>query len=106
MSAGTGMRHSEFNLGQDLLTLFQIWLRPRQPGEPHWDTRRLPKADRANQLIVLASGFPEAADALPIGADALILGCDAASGLGIDLYHGRSSKRISCAGVGCRDSDR
>lgn len=75
MSAGTGIRHSEFNLGQEALTLFQIWLRPRQPGgEPHWDSRRFPKADRANQLVVLASGFPEDVDALPIGADARVLG--------------------------------
>jgi redox-sensitive bicupin YhaK (pirin superfamily) len=75
MSAGTGIRHSEFNLGQDPLTLFQIWLRPRQPGGvPHWDSRRFPKAERANQLVVLASGFPEDADALPIGADARVLG--------------------------------
>ena len=75
MSAGTGIRHSEFNLGQDPLTLFQIWLRPRQPGgEPRWDSRRFPKADRANQLIVLASGFPEDTDALPIRADARVLG--------------------------------
>jgi hypothetical protein len=58
MSAGTGIRHSEFNLGQEPLTLFQIWLRPRRAGgEPHWDSRRFPKADRANQLVVLASGF-------------------------------------------------
>ena len=75
MSAGSGIRHSEFNLGQEPLNLFQIWLRPRQPGgEPHWDSRRFPKADRANQLVVLASGFPEDADALPIGADARVLG--------------------------------
>jgi quercetin 2,3-dioxygenase len=32
ISAGTGIRHSEFNLGQEPLKLFQIWLRPRQTG--------------------------------------------------------------------------
>jgi hypothetical protein len=81
MSAGTGIRHSEFNLGEDPLSLFQIWLHPRQPGgEPHWDSRRFPKADRANQLVVLASGFPEDADALPIGADARVLGATLLAG--------------------------
>jgi quercetin 2,3-dioxygenase len=81
MSAGTGIRHSEFNLGQEPLTLFQIWLRPRKTGgEPHWDSRRFPKADRANQLIVLASGFPEDVDALPIGADARVLGATLLAG--------------------------
>src|SRR5580698_8289469 len=75
MSAGTGIRHSEFNLGHEPLTLFQIWLRPRQTGgAPHWASQRFPKADRANRLVVLASGFPEDVDALPIRADARVLG--------------------------------
>jgi redox-sensitive bicupin YhaK (pirin superfamily) len=81
MSAGTGIRHSEFNLGQEPLTLFQIWLRPRQTGgEPRWDTRRFPKADRANQLVVLASGFSDDVDALRIGADARVLGATLLAG--------------------------
>jgi len=81
MSAGTGIRHSEFNLGQEPLTLFQIWLRPRHAGgEPRWDSRRFPKADRANQLVVLASGFPEDVDALPIRADARVLGATLLAG--------------------------
>jgi redox-sensitive bicupin YhaK (pirin superfamily) len=75
ISAGTGIRHSEFNLDQQPLKLFQIWLRPRDTGgEPHWDSRRFPKADRANQLVVLASGFSSDVDALPIRADARVLG--------------------------------
>jgi redox-sensitive bicupin YhaK (pirin superfamily) len=81
MSAGTGIRHSEFNLGQEPLTLFQIWLRPRHTGgKPHWDSRAFPKADRANQLVVLASGFPEDWDALPIRADARVLGATLLAG--------------------------
>jgi redox-sensitive bicupin YhaK (pirin superfamily) len=81
MSAGKGIRHAEFNLGQEPLTLFQIWLRPRQTGgEPHWDTRRFPKADRANQFVVLASGFSDDVDALRIGADARVLGATLLAG--------------------------
>ena len=81
MSAGTGIRHSEFNLGQEPLALFQIWLRPRRAGgKPRWDSRRFPKADRANQLVVLASGFPEDVDALPIEADARVLGATLLAG--------------------------
>jgi hypothetical protein len=50
ISAGTGIRHSEHNLGAEPLRLFQIWLRPRvKGGTAEWDTRRFPKADRANQ---------------------------------------------------------
>lgn len=75
MSAGTGIRHSERNLDADPLRLFQIWLLPRvKGGTPAWGTRRFPKADRANQLVVLASGWPDDRDALPIRTDARVLG--------------------------------
>src|ERR1700691_3257425 len=54
ISAGTDIRDSEHNLGAEPLRLFQIWLLPRVKGVPlHWDTRRFPKADRANQWVVL-----------------------------------------------------
>jgi redox-sensitive bicupin YhaK (pirin superfamily) len=75
ISAGTGIVHSEHNRGAEPLRLFQIWLRPRvKGGTPQWSTRAFPKADRANQLVVLASGPPHDADALPIRADARVLG--------------------------------
>jgi quercetin 2,3-dioxygenase len=85
ISAGTGIRHSEQNLGAEPLRLFQIWLRPRvKGGAPQWDTRRFPKADRANQLVVLASGLPGDGDALPIRADARVLGATLLAGARID----------------------
>jgi hypothetical protein len=75
VSAGTGIRHSEHNLGAQPLRLFQIWLRPRtHGGKPHWDTRSFPKADRANQFVVLASGWDDDSDALRMRADARVLG--------------------------------
>jgi redox-sensitive bicupin YhaK (pirin superfamily) len=81
MSAGTGIRHSEHNLGTVPLRLFQIWLQPREAGgDPRWGTRKFPKTDRANQFVVLASGFPEDGDALPIGAAARVLGATLLAG--------------------------
>jgi len=75
ISAGTGIRHSEHNLGAAPLRLFQIWLRPRvNGGEPYWSTRRFRQHDRTNQFVVLASGFPGDRNALPIRADARVLG--------------------------------
>ncbi|MET3911315.1 redox-sensitive bicupin YhaK (pirin superfamily) [Bradyrhizobium sp. S3.3.6] len=75
MSAGTGISHSEHNRDDGPLKLFQIWLRPRQPGgTPRWDSRKFPKTDRAGHLIELASGNPENAEALTIRADASVLG--------------------------------
>jgi len=71
----------EVDLGQEPLQLFQIWLRPRQAGgEPRWDARRFPKADRANQFVVLASGFAVDVDALRIRAGARVLGATRLAG--------------------------
>jgi redox-sensitive bicupin YhaK (pirin superfamily) len=81
MSAGTGIRHSEHNCGEDPLKIFQIWLLPRRRGgAPHWDSRRFPKADRAGRLITLASGDPGDAEALRIGADARVMGATLLAG--------------------------
>src|SRR3546814_10613253 len=32
MSAGTGVRHAEYNLEGETTTLFQIWIEPTRPG--------------------------------------------------------------------------
>jgi quercetin 2,3-dioxygenase len=85
ISAGTGIRHSEHNLGTEPLRLFQIWLRPRaEGGEPHWNTRRFPREDRANQFVVLASGLPDDSEALPIRADARVLGATLLAGAQVE----------------------
>jgi quercetin 2,3-dioxygenase len=75
MSAGTGVRHQELNAHAVPTKIFQIWIEPRQSGgTPAWGTRPFPKSHRADRFAVLASGFPEANDALPIRADARVLG--------------------------------
>ncbi len=85
ISAGSGIRHSEHNLGDVPLRLFQIWLRPRASGgEPSWGTRRFPAGDGANQLVVLASGLPGDGDALPIRADARVLGATLLAGARVE----------------------
>jgi quercetin 2,3-dioxygenase len=85
ISAGTGIRHSEHNLGTEPLRLFQIWLRPRvNGGEPRWNTGRFPKQDRANKFVVLASGLAGDSDALPIRADARVLGATLLAGARVE----------------------
>jgi len=75
MSAGTGIRHSEYNLEPSVTRLFQIWIAPeRRGGAPGWGTKSFPRLDRAGRLIPLASGFPEDVDVLPIRARARVLG--------------------------------
>lgn len=75
MSAGTGIRHSEYNLEEETTRLFQIWILPDRAGHaPSWGTRAFPRGERAGQFVVLASGQPDADDALPINTDARVLG--------------------------------
>ena len=71
-SAGTGIRHAEYNLEDTPTTLFQIWILPRAPGlAPRWETRPFPR--QHGRLQVLASGFAE--DGAPlINQDARVLG--------------------------------
>ena len=81
MSAGSGVRHAEFNLEDEATTIFQIWIEPRtRGGEPHWGARPFPKDDRAGQFVALASGFADDGDALPIRADARVLGATLKAG--------------------------
>ena len=75
MSAGSGIRHAEFNLEPATTKIFQIWIMPRERGgAPTWAARPFPKGDRAGRFTPLASGYPEDAEALPIRADARVLG--------------------------------
>jgi len=67
MSAGSGIRHAEYNLEAGATTLFQIWIEPNQAGgQPSWGAKPFPKGDRAGQFVTLASGIAGDEDALPI----------------------------------------
>jgi len=75
ISAGTGIKHAEFNLEPQTTRIFQIWIRPRTAGgAPAWGTKPFPKQDRAGRFVTLASGFAVDHEALPIRADARVLG--------------------------------
>jgi len=57
MSAGTGIRHSEFNPSDsEPVHLYQIWLFPERKGiEPSYEQKAFPEADRAGRLQLVAS---------------------------------------------------
>lgn len=75
MSAGTGIRHAEYNREAAATKIFQIWILPTERGgPPAWGQKPFPKSDRAGQFVTLASGFPEDSGALPIRTDARVLG--------------------------------
>jgi len=74
MSAGTGIRHAEFNKGDVPLKLYQVWLLPREPGgSPRDGTRsHFPRAIVPGASSSLASGFAgDEGRRLPIRADAV-----------------------------------
>ena len=75
MSAGSGIRHSEYNLEPTTTRIFQIWIEPATDGgQPTWGAKPFPKSDRSGKLVTLASGFADDTDALPIRAQARVLG--------------------------------
>ena len=81
MSAGSGISHSEHNLENEPTQLFQIWIKPREPGgAPGWSNRRFPRGDGSGRLVILASGDPRDVSALPLRADARVLAGTMAAG--------------------------
>ena len=57
MSAGTGVRHSEFNPSStDLVHFYQIWLLPQQNGlSPSYEQRQFRDEERPGQFRLVAS---------------------------------------------------
>lgn len=86
MSAGSGIRHSEFNPSATEPThLYQIWLLPRAKGlEPRYHQHKFDPADRAGkwQLVAAPGGLE---GSLPIEQDAQIYLADLPSGGKIDF---------------------
>lgn len=73
MTAGTGIRHSEFNpSGSEPVHLYQIWLLPERPGlTPSYEQKAFDAAERKDQFRVVAS--PDARNgSLRIHQDATI----------------------------------
>jgi redox-sensitive bicupin YhaK (pirin superfamily) len=81
MSAGTGIRHAEYNRETVPTRLFQIWIFPDEKGgAPSWGARPFPKGDRAGRFVTLASGIKSDEDALPIRTSARVLGATLKAG--------------------------
>lgn len=104
MSTGSGLRHAEFNQAGEPLKLFQIWLEPNQIGKaPAYAARRFPGSDRANELVVLASGLDQdsGVDALPLHADArlLVARLEAGRSLRHEIVGGRDLYLVPSAGT-------
>ncbi|HRH48522.1 MAG TPA: pirin family protein [Panacibacter sp.] len=56
MSAGTGLRHEEYNIGDEDVNFLQIWIEPKQQNiAPRYQRRNFPKETRKNKLQTVVS---------------------------------------------------
>jgi redox-sensitive bicupin YhaK (pirin superfamily) len=56
MSAGSGLRHEEHNVGSEEVNFLQIWIEPKlQNITPRYQRRHFPEAKRLNQLVTIVS---------------------------------------------------
>ena len=106
MSAGTGIRHAEFNEEGVETTLFQIWIHPSRVGEqPSWGTRPFPRGERAGQFVVLASGFETDKDALPIRTDGRVVAATLRAGESADYPLGTDRRAYLVPATGAIEID-
>jgi redox-sensitive bicupin YhaK (pirin superfamily) len=114
MSAGSGVRHSEYNREDVTTRIFQIWIEPKsRGGAPAWGAKPFPKGERSGRFVTLASGFAEDGDALSIRADARVLGAALKAGetaeyaLGADhrayLVPAKGSVEVNGVSIDARD---
>jgi len=81
MSAGSGIRHSEYNLETEPTRIFQIWILPEaRGGASSWGTRPFPREARSGRFVTLASGLPGDGEALPIRAGARVMAANLPAG--------------------------
>jgi len=93
MSAGSGVRHSEYNLEDVTTKIFQIWIVPTKNGDaPSWGARPFPKGDRTGHFVTLASGYENDNDALPIRTDARIVAATLRAGESAEYPIGKDRK--------------
>ena len=106
MSAGTGIRHSEYNLEDVTTKIFQIWIIPTRDGEaPSWGARPFPQGERAGQFVTLASGYDGDGDALPIRTDARVVAATLKAGESADYPIGRDRKAYLVPATGAIEID-
>ncbi|MDO9377057.1 MAG: pirin family protein [Ferruginibacter sp.] len=56
MSAGSGLMHEEYSIGDDTVNFLQIWIQPKLQGiTPRYQQRSFPKAARRDQLKTIIS---------------------------------------------------
>ena len=116
MSAGTGLTHSEYNLGEEAVFFYQIWILPDTAGlESSYAQKTYDASQWRNRLLPVASGqnIPEA---VTFHTDATIYRCqldmgkevvhDCAEGRCVFLYLTEGSLAVNGQEVSARDQVR
>ena len=58
MSAGTGITHSEYNLGDNPVHFYQVWILPDERRlKPSYEQKQFSAEDRKNRLLPVVSGL-------------------------------------------------
>ena len=86
MSAGTGIRHSEFNASADApVHLLQIWIAPERDGlEPSYEQKALPEPDGTARLDLIGARQP-GDDAVTIHQDTRLYRALVPAGRSLDV---------------------
>lgn len=103
MSAGTGIRHAEYNEEDEETSLFQIWILPdrdKRDRDPQWGAKPFPRNDRAGSWAILASGHEDDEGALSINADARVVGATVRAGETLEyVLGGRKAYVVAATGT-------
>lgn len=100
MSAGTGVHHSEHNLGKDTLRLLQIWILPdKQDYKPDYGDYRFNWEDRQNKWLHMVSS-KEGSAPIKINQDMNIYVIELEEGKDIDfkVNEGRQAYLVQIEG--------
>jgi hypothetical protein len=113
MSAGSGLRHAEYNLENSPASIFQIWIEPDYAGTPpFWAARHTDRTAPEEEWVCLASGAG-VRGALPLRADAAVYGATLSAGsplsfpipAGRHVYLAVSAGRMRIDGVALGPGD-
>jgi redox-sensitive bicupin YhaK (pirin superfamily) len=90
MSAGTGVLHSEYNLGEKPLRFLQIWILPDKKGyEPNYGDYRFDWAERTGKWLPIASGDKSSPAPIRIHADVNIFASETAKDSELEFTVGK-----------------
>ena len=104
VSAGSGIRHAEYNLEQATARIFQMWITPASSGgSPAWGAQPCPVADRSGCFVAIASCMDSDRDALPIRACARVLNAKLKVGESIEYEIGEPRRAYLVPSTGTVD---